>query len=326
VKIIRKLQKSIIGLLTLLVLVITPSPTFANDDVKVMVNGNEVIFSEPVFIENNRVYIPIRFVAEEMRARVDWNDENKTVTIDAAVGETFTFTINSDKMILNGQEFYMDVPPIIRNQRTYLPVRHIAELMHSYVSWDSENSAAKLESMPIYFIQSGDTLDQIATKYGVTIDQLKARNGLKENEIQAGATLKIIIPQFIKAQQELIKKNQEHPDLNLLARLIEAEAEGESLTGKVAVGSVILNRAEDDRFPDTIKEVIYQENQFTPVKNGRLNAVTPSEESFAAAKQAIAGEKPVSNALFFFNPSLTNDTFLHSKQVLAKIGNHEFLK
>ena len=82
---------------------------------------------------------------------------------------------------------------------------------------------------------------------------------------------------------------QEHPDLDLLARLIAAEARGECLTGQVAVGAVVLNRVDSPHFPGTIEGVIYQPGQFEPVSRGTISR-EPSERSMEAARRALRGE------------------------------------
>ena len=89
----------------------------------------------------------------------------------------------------------------------------------------------------------------------------------------------------------------------LLAALIFCEAGNQPYAGKVAVGAVVLNRVESGRFPNTIKEVIYQRGQFTPAMTGKLGRVLSSgnipSSCYDAARDALAGESPVGNALFF---------------------------
>lgn len=89
----------------------------------------------------------------------------------------------------------------------------------------------------------------------------------------------------------------------LLAALIFCEAGNQPYDGKVAVGAVVLNRVESGRFPNTIKEVIYQSGQFTPAMTGKLGRILASgnipSSCYDAARDALAGESPVGNALFF---------------------------
>jgi len=119
------------------------------------------------------------------------------------------------------------------------------------------------------------------------------------------------------------KAKHKHPNVYLLARIINAEATGEPLPGMVAVGDVVLNRVESSQFPDTIKEVVYQPGQFSPVKNGSINK-EPSERAIKAAKLALKAGG--SNALYFYNPAITNDSWIRTRPAIKIIGNHVFAK
>lgn len=91
-------------------------------------------------------------------------------------------------------------------------------------------------------------------------------------------------------------------DEKLLATIIWCEAGNQARVGKVAVGAVVLNRVRSSQFPNTIKEVIYQRGQFTPVSTGvfaRALANGVPESCYEAARAALAGENPVGNCLFF---------------------------
>lgn len=91
-------------------------------------------------------------------------------------------------------------------------------------------------------------------------------------------------------------------DLDLLAAIIQCEAGGESRTGKVAVGAVIMNRVNSGSFPNSISEVVYQGGQFSPVSNGALSSVQASgarSDCYEAAQAALAGENPVGGCLYF---------------------------
>ena len=113
--------------------------------------------------------------------------------------------------------------------------------------------------------------------------------------------------------------------VNLLARLINAEARGEPYTGQVAVGAVILNRVKSPKFPNTIAGVIYQNNQFSSIKDGQFNV--PIEEGssvYKAAEDAINGSDPTNGALYFYNPNKTKNKWLFSLKTSIEIGSHRF--
>lgn len=112
-------------------------------------------------------------------------------------------------------------------------------------------------------------------------------------------------------------------DITLLAKLIAAEARGESYTGQVAVGAVVLNRVSHPSFPDTIAGVIYQKGAFSCVNDSNWS-VSPNATSMKAAEDCINGWDPSGGAVYYFNPKKTNDKFMHSRPVITIIGNHHF--
>lgn len=112
-------------------------------------------------------------------------------------------------------------------------------------------------------------------------------------------------------------------DIELLAKLISAEARGESYIGQVAVGAVVLNRVAHASFPDTIAGVIYQKGAFSCVNDSNW-AVSANETSRKAARDCINGWDPSGGAVYYFNPRKTNDAFMHSRPVITVIGNHNF--
>ncbi|MGM0419623.1 MAG: cell wall hydrolase [Bacillota bacterium] len=113
-------------------------------------------------------------------------------------------------------------------------------------------------------------------------------------------------------------------DIMLLARIIYAEARGESNKGKVAVGAVILNRVADNRFPNTLREVIVEEGQFSSLFDGQAN-LYPDEEAIAAAKAALLGYDPTYQSIFFYNPGIaTNLAWISNRPVVKRIGGHVF--
>lgn len=114
-------------------------------------------------------------------------------------------------------------------------------------------------------------------------------------------------------------------DVNLLAKLIAAEARGESYRGQVAVGAVVLNRVEHASFPDTIAGVIYQRGAFSCVNDSNWY-VSPDSNSIKAARDCINGWDPSGGAIYYYNPSKTSNSFMFSRPVITTIGNHVFCK
>jgi N-acetylmuramoyl-L-alanine amidase len=113
-------------------------------------------------------------------------------------------------------------------------------------------------------------------------------------------------------------------ELDLLARIVRAEAQSEPFEGKVAVAEVVLNRLESPQFPDTIKEVIYEPGQFQPVANGQINKPA-DEESIEAVDAALLDMRNITeDSVFFYNPDIATNRWLDSRETAVVIGQHVF--
>ena len=112
-----------------------------------------------------------------------------------------------------------------------------------------------------------------------------------------------------------------------LSKIINAESGGEILRGKIAVGSVILNRARSSYFPNTIYSVIFDKKngvQFSPAANGSIykNANT---ESIIAAKICLEGYSENNYIFYFVNPKIAPNSWVSkNRSFYAQIGNHAF--
>ena len=170
-------------------------------------------------------------------------------------------------------------------------------------------------------IQNGDSLYKIAVNNRTSVKDLQQANGLAGDRIYPGG--KLVIPEnsnFSQGTTGNVRKN----DVDLLARLVNAEAGAESFKGKVAVASVILNRSEDKRFPKTIAGNIFQPHQFESVSNG-LIWQEPTRDSYKATEVAIKGWDPTYGAKYFFNPDkLKGPSWVQSRRIVERIGNHVF--
>ncbi|MCM1086838.1 MAG: cell wall hydrolase [Blautia sp.] len=121
-------------------------------------------------------------------------------------------------------------------------------------------------------------------------------------------------------------------DYDSLLRIVEAEAGGEDEDGKLLVANVVLNRVNNERFPDTVTEVVMQKGQgvaqFTPTVDGRFQNVTISEETYEAVERAVYGEDISQGALFFCaRHGADSGKLAWFDQKLTKLftyGNHEF--
>ncbi len=178
----------------------------------------------------------------------------------------------------------------------------------------------------VYTVQKGDSLYFIGQKYGVSYQEIMRENGLSSTAIYPGQQLRI--PGAATADRGSTGRETtiSSSDLDLLARLISAEAQGEPYTAQVAVGAVVLNRVANKDFPNSISGVIYQKSygyyQFTPVENGFIyNSATNS--AYNAAQDAFSGQDPTNGAIYFFESDVTNQ-WLQSRPFAAKIGAFTF--
>lgn len=121
-------------------------------------------------------------------------------------------------------------------------------------------------------------------------------------------------------------------DYDTLLRIVEAEAGGEDIKGRVLVANVIMNRVNSENFPDTVTEVVWQYSngvpQFSPTYDGRISEVTVSDDTKEAVKQALEGVDYSQGALFFIQRSEAEahnvSWFDKDLKKLFKYGVHDF--
>ena len=111
--------------------------------------------------------------------------------------------------------------------------------------------------------------------------------------------------------------------IDLLARLISAEARGEPYEGQVAVGAVVLNRTQHPSFPNTIAEVIYQPGAFSCLDDGQFDEPV-AESAYRAARDAMSGWDPSYGAIYYFNPVTATSKWIWSRPLIVSIGKHRF--
>jgi len=178
-------------------------------------------------------------------------------------------------------------------------------------------------------VQQGENLYSIGLTYSVSFQDIMQSNDLKNSVIHPGQVLSIsAVIQDTGGDSPSPAGGSSYTDgdLDLLARLITAEADSESYAAKVAVGAVVMNRVKSPLFPDTITEVINQEArgvyQFAPVRNGLINRPA-KPDAIQAAKDALGGSDPTNGALFFFE-SWVQSPHLRSLPVSMVIDSFTF--
>ena len=133
------------------------------------------------------------------------------------------------------------------------------------------------------------------------------------------------------SEQALLESGESYygaRDVYWLSHIINAEAGNQPMDGQIAVGNVVLNRVADERFPNSVKEVVFDRRggvaQFSPTADGRIS-LTPDEDAELAAKLAFEGYAPVGESLYFINPSACNASWFNSRLTYtATIGDHVF--
>lgn len=180
-----------------------------------------------------------------------------------------------------------------------------------------------------YKVVSGDTLSFIAKKHNISLNKIRSANNKWNDSIYPGDVLKIpIISEGGQATPPSTPGviTYSNNDVNLLARLITAEAGGESYNAMLSVGAVVVNRVQSSKFPSNISGVINEKSngyyQFTPVMNGMIKKVA-SQAATKAAYESLKGTDPTNGALFFYDNTATNE-WLTSKTVAASVGNLTF--
>ena len=152
------------------------------------------------------------------------------------------------------------------------------------------------------------------------VKAFQEKNGLTADGVAGPATLAAIgLPSGSGGSSSGSGSN----DVNLLARLISAEARGEPYVGQVAVGAVVLNRMEHPSFPSTMAGVIYQDGAFSCLSDGQFNEPV-AESAYQAARDAINGWDPTGGAIYYFNPATATSSWIWSRPLIVVIGKHRF--
>lgn len=237
--------------------------------VEITVDGETL--SPAAFAVDGVTYAPMVALLDAMGGwDTTWDRVSRTAT-----SETDRFTlavpVGQRYVAVDGQRHTISAPNLIRNGRTYVPLRAVAELLGAKVTFTSWSAPVKVTT---------------------------GENGDYSQE-----------------------------DLYWLSRIISAESQGEPLAGQIAVGNVVLNRVAHSDFPSTVKDVIFDTKhgvQFTPVANGAIYW-EPTAQSVKAAQMALEGSNTVGKSLYFFNPSLSQGTWIvQNRTYHSTIGNHRF--
>lgn len=161
----KHLKMSIFVTLVLSTLLILSTSLFASnqDDVKIRLD-DEIFYGH---IKDGRTLVPVRYISEALGGEVSYDESERKVTVLKINGinkKSLILRIDQTKMVVNGQEKYTDVAPIIINNRTYIPIRVLAENIGFSVKWDGDSKTVILnaiEENPINLsnIEDNDSFD-----------------------------------------------------------------------------------------------------------------------------------------------------------------------
>lgn len=115
-------------------------------------------------------------------------------------------------------------------------------------------------------------------------------------------------------------------DERMLAKIAMAETEGESVEGKALVILVVLNRVWSDEFPDSIEEVIFQKNQFSPVAEGGRYWTTEPDAGCYEALELVMGGWDESQGAFYFESTGRDGWHSQNLEFLFEFGGHKFYR
>ena len=133
---------------------------------------------------------------------------------------------------------------------------------------------------------------------------------------------------IVEEKIEVVEKVKESSDLDLLARLVHAEARGESYEAKLGVASVVMNRVNSSEFPDTIRGVIYQKRQFSVVSisRGGKKAIEhkAGEDSIKAAREVLENGSVIPSGVVVFYASYCKEPWITSRKIYKRIDGTVF--
>ncbi len=226
----------------------------------------------------------------------------------------------------------------VKRKKRHLTTGSIIISIYMCVMLLSVEAYAMSDGMLIYVKTLGELGNNILEEAGInnslmniSIIRQQNKERVLETSIDIKKPVEIVNGLETRYRSE-IKVNDKEKEI--LYRIVEAEAGGEDISGKMLVANVVLNRVKSERFPNTVKEVVFAHSgssyQFSPVSDGRYYSVKVSKETKDAVNRAILGEDNSKGAEYFMCRSKSDTDnlkwFDNSLKFLFKYGSHEFFK
>jgi hypothetical protein len=231
------------------------------------------------------------------------------------------------RLILNSKVF--EAKPAILNGEPSAPLRAVAECLGAKVHWDPVAKTAAVAYNGQMSLCDGPLVDgKMMASLEFFTKAMGADAAFYKDENIIAISVGENLPSIPEALDLLPTYNgYTEEDLIWLAKIVDAEAKGETYSSKLGVASVIINRKESGQYPATIKEVIFDNKhgvQFTPTANGSVYN-TPSTQSFLVALDALEGRNNAPSTLFFLNPKIASSTWVQrNRQYAFTIGGHSY--
>jgi N-acetylmuramoyl-L-alanine amidase len=261
--------------------------------------------------------------------------------IAATAAEKYDFPDGaaSVSVSFNGRRVLEDEAAII-DDVTYVPLRSFSELMGAEkIEWNAQSKTATVKKYNMTAtISQNVPYIEASGRYFYLSNPLKNINDRIFLPVRIAAKLFCVDVDWNANNRTVVLKSTNRSfvsgseyynsdDLYWLSRIINAEASGEVLRGKIAVGNVVLNRRASRSYPNTVYGVVFDRKngtQFSPVAIGTIYN-TPNKESVIAAKICLEGYSLSDSILFFMNPRIATNNWISKNRPFAfKIGNHNF--
>lgn len=224
----------------------------------------------------------------------------------------------------------------LMNNETNDSIIYLNESTLGGTTESTENN--RVETMADSKTLGADATEQVDSS-STTKQEVSETQTSKDNETTQKETAKAETSQKETAEAEKTDTEKKVIDLSqeeieILQRIVEAEATGEDIKGKMLVANVILNRVKSDSFPDTVEGVVFQKDgdtyQFSPMKDKRYWSVSITQETITAIERVMQGEDDSQGALYFSARDKADKNsmswFDRNLEFLFEYGGHEFFR
>lgn len=241
--------------LVLASLLLTSTTVFAKAP-SIEIDGKIIKTDAAPFIEKDRTFVPIRFIGEALNYKVDWNKDKKLVTIKNN-DRQILMTIGDTNITVNNEKIKNDVAPLIRKDRTYVPLRFVAENMNLKVNWDGKEKKVIINSQKDNITDgitglSGDEkefLNKFQSKQKIIEDNMTS---LKKSFFEKASTLskEDLEKEYNRANKEISDAVSELKNINVSDKFRDTynkamEANERALTMLPDLKEAIINKDED---------------------------------------------------------------------------------